>query len=133
MEKNKLENILKEYNIRKTDNRIAILNCLADEKHFHTVAEIVEHLKTINTKSVYNNIKVLINAGIVDTYSFGGISKYAINDHFKDKHNVAHIVNEAGDVSHVNIPSDIVKKIKNEAVKAGLEPSSVNIFINIKK
>lgn len=133
MEKNKLENILKEYNIRKTDNRLAILNCLADETHFHTVGEIVDHLKTINIKSVYNNIKVLINAGIVDTYSFGGISKYAINDHFKDNHNSAHIVNDNGDVSHINISPDIIKKIKSEASKAGVEASSVNIFINIKK
>ena len=129
MDSNKL---LLDKNIKVTKNRIAILDCLADDTHFHTVKEIIEHVGGLNSKSVYNNIKILIEAGLVDTYSFGGISKYALNDHFKDLHDVAHIVN-AGNVKHININPKTIKSIKKQVKAEGYEPNSVNIFINIKK
>ena len=133
MENKTIEDILKNSNIRVTKNRIAILSCLADEVHFHTVKEISKHVKDLNVKSIYNNIKILISEGLVDTYSFNGISKYAINDNFKDNHNAIHLVDNNSNVSHINISEKIINDIKNKVKKEGYNPSSVKIFVNIKK
>ncbi len=133
MDRNKIVKILKEKNIKVTNNRVQVLNCLADETHFHTVAEIIDHVKELNTKSVYNTIKLLINSGIVDTYSFGGVSKYAINDNYKNDHSVIHAVNEKLDVTHIDISEKVFSLIKKEVKKNGFEVKNINIFVNIKK
>lgn len=134
MKKKKIIDILKNNDIRITDNRVAILHCLADEKqkHFHSVSEIIEHVGNVNSKSVYNNIKVLVSKGIVDAYSFGGVSKYAMNDHFKGDHDVIHMVDNNDNVSHLAVGSETFQAIKDKVVENGFESASVNIFVNIK-
>ena len=133
MEKNAIVNILKSKNIRVTENRILILTCLSDDTHFHTVKQISKHVGSLNTKSIYNNIKILVSKGLIDTYSFDGISKYAINDHYKDEHNVVHIIDKEQNASHITIDKKIISSIKKEVIKNGYDPSSVKIFVNIKK
>ncbi|NQZ66243.1 MAG: transcriptional repressor [Mycoplasmatales bacterium] len=133
MEREEIIKILKEKKVKITNNRIAVLNCLADETHFHTVSQIVEHLRDINIKSVYNAVKKLTSEGIVDTYSFEGVSKYAINDNYKNEHNVIHVVNEKLDVTHIDVAPRIFKAIEREIKKNGYQTKNINIFVNIKK
>ena len=84
MEKKDIIKILKDNNIRITENRLAIFSCLADDNNFHTVAEIQNHVNDLNTKSVYNNLKALIKEGIDKTYCFNGNSKYTVADKYKN-------------------------------------------------
>jgi len=72
-----ITNILKERKLSITDNRIKIIECLNDvDHHFHAISDISAHTG-LNTKSIYNNIKILISHGLVDSISIGGVVKYA--------------------------------------------------------
>jgi len=73
----RITKILKDRDISVTKNRIEIIKCLNDgHVHFHVISEISKHTN-LNTKSIYNNIKVLIANGLVDSMSIGGVVKYA--------------------------------------------------------
>lgn len=128
------EKILADKRLPITSNRIRILECLMqDDLHFHTISEIAEHLKNVNVKSIYNNIKLLIEAGIVDSYSFGGISKYAINDNLGEKaQKEIHLVDKANDIKHISVENKVFEDIKNEVTKQGHEVVSIKIFVNVK-
>ncbi|MCK5807090.1 MAG: transcriptional repressor [Mycoplasmataceae bacterium] len=133
MNENRFKEILKESGIKVTTNRIAILSCLDDKEHFHSVADIEEHLDDMNTKSIYNNIKIFISKGIVDSYSFGSVTKYAINDHFHNRHNRMHVFDQNNNAIHVQISPKIYSDIKKEIKKAGLDPTSVSIMARVEK
>lgn len=124
-----IEKLLRGKNVSVTENRIRIVKCLMDSHHFHTIHEISEHSKGINTKSIYNNIKVLIDAGIVDSYSFAGISKFALNDDLFSEDEI-HIVNKE-DVSHLKIDKQIFKDIKNSATSKGFKVKNIKIFVEV--
>ena len=127
----KIKEILKSKNIGITKNRIAIFNCLNDDHHFHSIKDIIKHTK-MNTKSIYNNIKTLSEVGIIDSYSSGGIVKYALNDVFIGNGQSVHITSKTGDIDHVDVDQKVFALIEKEVKKAGYEVNSVNIFVNVK-
>ena len=127
----KIKEILKSKNIGITKNRINIFQCLNDEHHFHSIKDIITHTG-MNTKSVYNNIKTLSDVGIIDSYSSGGIVKYALNDSFIGKGHSIHITNKENDIDHIDVNEKIFKDIEKEIKKAGYEVNSLNIFVNVK-
>ena len=133
MNENRFKEILRETGIKVTNNRMAILGCLDDEEHFHSVIDIERHLSDMNTKSIYNSIKIFIAKGIVDSYSFGSVTKYAINDHFHKRHDRMHVFDEKNNVIHVKISPKIYEDIKKEIKKSGLIPTSVSIMARVEK
>ena len=133
MNENRFKEILKESEIKVTKNRVSILSCLDDNEHFHSVSDIEKHLDNMNTKSIYNNIKIFISKGIVDSYSFGSITKYTINDHFNKRHDRMHVFDEYNNSRHVKISPKIYEAIKKEIKKAGLNPTSVSIMARVEK
>lgn len=125
--------LLKEKGLSTTENRIKIIACLDDQhEHFHTISDISKHIGDINTKSIYNNIKQLIDAGIVDSYSFGGVSKYALNENLIEGVHEIHLVHPSKQIKHLEINPKILKDIENEIRKNGNEPVSIKIFVNVK-
>ncbi|WKX02205.1 hypothetical protein [Candidatus Mycoplasma mahonii] len=126
-----IKKILKHYNVNITENRISILNCLNDDFHFHSITDIKNHSQ-LNTKSIYNNIKVLSDAGLIDSYSSGGIVKYALTDSIIGHKNDIHIVEPGNKISHININEKIFQAIKKEVTETGKTVASVKIFVNVK-
>lgn len=124
-----IEKLLRDKNVSVTENRVRIIRCLMDSHHFHTIHEISEHSENLNTKSIYNNIKVLIDAGIVDSYSFAGISKFALNDDLFSESEI-HIINKE-DVSHLKIDKEIFGDIKNSAEAKGFKVKNIKIFVEV--
>ena len=132
MLKKKIEKILKDNHLSITTNRIKIISCLEDGLSFHTVKNIADHTK-LNIKSIYNNIKALEKSGIVDSFSFNGISKFAICNKFYNQENpVIHIVNDKK-ISHLNINKNILKTISNELTNKGYKPLTIRIFAEVEK
>lgn len=130
MTSKQIEQLLRDNGVSVTANRIKIVDCLTDDSHhFHTIHEISEHTKSLNTKSIYNNIKVLIDAGIVDSYSFSGVSKFALNDNLTSNGEI-HIINN-DDVSHLKISNEIFTDIKNSVRAEGYKVKKVKIFVEV--
>lgn len=121
--------LLKSKDMSITQNRIDIVNCLMDDTHFHTIHEIVDHVGSLNVKSVYNNIKALMEAGIVDSYSFGGISKYALNDNLNSYEEI-HLVSSS-DVSHLKIDKKIFNSIEKSVEANGKKVKGIKIFVEV--
>ena len=114
-----------------------MIDCLInDETHFHSVNQFQEHIDNMNTKSIYNNLKVLINAGLIDAYSFNGTQKYALKDGLikTNDHNYksAHVISGDDVVKHIKIGDEIYGNIKKTAEKQGLKVKNIKIFIEEK-
>lgn len=128
----KLDNHIKRHNISVTDNRRKILLCLIDGMHFHSINDIIEHNKGMNIKSIYNTISIFLQKGVVDSYTFSGITKYAMPDSFFDHgHNSIHLVNKNDHVEHLDIDENIFKEIKKTARSKGKLVKSIKIFVHI--
>lgn len=130
MNRDQIIELLKKNELSVTENRIKIVECLNHKTHFHTINDIIDHNKDINFKSVYNNIKSLIDAGIVDTYSFGGVSKYALNDDLNSDSEI-HIVNKNDDVTHIKVKNKVFDEIKKEVTSSGMKVKSIKIFVEV--
>ncbi len=127
----KIKKILQDRQVGITQNRIAIFKCLNDSHHFHSIKEISTHTK-MNTKSIYNNIKVLSDVGIIDSYSSGGVVKYALNDLILGGSFAVHTVDSNGDIGHVEVGPKVFKSIEKEVKKNGHDINGINVFVNIK-
>ena len=137
MTEKEIRNLLKHARISITENRIKMIDCLInDETHFHSVNQFQEHIQNMNTKSIYNNLKTLVNAGLIDVYSFNGTQKYALKDGLiKDNdHNYksAHVISKSDVVKHVKINDEIYNNIKQHAEKQGINVKNIKIFIEEK-
>lgn len=81
--------LLKEHKIRITSQRKAILAYLIETDTHPTVEEIYQHLKKNETKgislaTVYNNLKVLVDIGLVNEMKFSNVTSrydYKGNSH----------------------------------------------------
>ncbi|MBX4210121.1 MAG: transcriptional repressor [Mollicutes bacterium PWAP] len=123
--------ILKKANLKMTKNRLTILDCLMGEKnHFHSISEILEHKSHLNSKSVYNTVKVLVKNNVLDSYVIKGMPKYAINDHLEN-HLKIHTIDTNSNISHVSISPAIFNKIKKELINKGIKPNEIKIFVEI--
>ncbi len=131
MKREDIKKLLKSKKLWVTDNRVKIIDCLTDNYHFHSITEILKHTKRLNTKSVYNSIKTLMDAGIVESYSFDGISKYAINDELVGLKNNIHLVINNKDVEHLLIDGQIFNQINFELDKIEKKAKSIKIFVHI--
>lgn len=129
--KTDIEELLRKNNISVTENRVKIVQCLDDGIHFHAITEIVDHMQGVNVKSVYNNIKTLVEAGIVDSYSFGGITKYALNDNLYSDNEI-HLVNR-NDVTHLQLNNKIFNDIKKEVTNNNFKVKNIKIFVEVEE
>ena len=118
MKEKEIIQLLKEKRVSVTKNRIRIVKCLTDDKlHFHSIADIIDHVGELNVKSIYNNIKILTDAGIVDCYCFNGVSKYALNDNITE-HSEIHIISDnSNDADHLSIDPKIFRQLKRAVEK----------------
>ena len=130
LKREKLKNILLDKKISITENRLDILEILNDNHHFHSIQEIVNHLSHLNTKTIYNNIKALLEVGILDSYSFEGLTKYNISDTLTGRKNVAHIIKEVDNVEHINLDEQIFNDIKKICKKNNIDCKKIKIFIH---
>ncbi|WP_419775087.1 Fur family transcriptional regulator [Ignavigranum ruoffiae] len=77
---------LKERKIRITPQRQAIIEYLIDTQDHPTVDEIYQAIKqrygNMSLATIYNNLNVLVKAGLVDEMKFNGVtSRYDYNHH----------------------------------------------------
>lgn len=77
---------LKEQNIRITPQRQAIIEYLIDTDNHPTVDEIYKAIEKryghMSLATVYNNLNVLVSAGLVEEMKFNGVtSRYDYNHH----------------------------------------------------
>lgn len=133
MKREDIRKLLKGKKLWVTDNRMKIIDCLSDNYHFHSITEILKHTKRLNTKSVYNSIKMLMRDGIVESYSFNGVSKYAIKDELIGLKNNIHLVVDNENVEHLEINQKIFDDIRDELFKIDKQPASIKIFVHIDK
>lgn len=133
MKREDIRKLLKGKKLWVTDNRMKIIDCLTDNYHFHSITEILKHTKRLNTKSVYNSIKTLMEAGVVESYSFDGISKYAINDELIGLKNNIHLIINNKEVEHLSIDGKIFEQIHHELEKISKKAKSIKIFVHIDK
>lgn len=127
-----IEKLLKDKGLSVTENRKLIIECLTDSnEHFHSISDISKHIGNINTKSIYNNIKQLIAAGLVDSYSFGGIPKYALNENIAEGLHEIHIVDNNNEINHLEVNPKIFHEIEKEINKSGKKATSIKIFVKV--
>ncbi len=126
---NEIKKLLKSKDLSVTDNRIKIIQCLSDGHHFHAISEIIKHVG-LNTKSVYNNIKVLIDKGLVDSFAFGGVSKYALNDLIRHGEYEIHVVNKE-EIKHLEVDKKVFEEIKDKVEASGQKIHSIRILVNV--
>lgn len=124
---------LNKKHYRVTQTRIDVLECLNDNFHSHTIKDIVKHLnskgKKVNLTSVYNNIKLLINEGIVDIYTdyntknqvFEIIDKSRLHIHIYDIKN--------NEENKMDMPLDIQEKLESILNQLGYEAKNIKIEI----
>ncbi len=102
---------------RITNVRKDIIDCLLDNKHGHTINEIVNHLskknEKINISSTYNTIEILVNEGFVEervNHIDKSISYEMIN---LDKNHL-HVwdINENKE-HHLELPKEIIDAIQS--------------------
>lgn len=131
------ENFLKEKNIKITNNRLLILNCLNDDKHFHTLNMIREHIrnnfkKEINIKTLYNNIKILYAIGIIESFVYNHEVLYALVDNLSNDIQHLHIIDYKNKkINHLHLSKKVNNMIKNELKEKGIDDynhMSITIF-----
>ena len=70
-------------NIRYTNQRIEILNCLRDNKTHPTVEQVYEGVKhkltRISKATVYQNLKFLAHKGLIQEVNIKGVSRFDPN------------------------------------------------------
>lgn len=127
----KVNNYIKKFELPITKNRRRVLLCLVDGVHFHSINDIIEHNKDMNVKSVYNAISDFLKKGAIDSYSFSGITKYAMPDSFFGNSDYSvHLVNQNDQVEHLEIESAIFEKIKSNAEEKGKKVTNIKIFVH---
>lgn len=132
MKQQEIKKLLTDENIGITSNRIQLLELLAGKEEFMTIARIAE-LTKINKKSIYNNIKLLIEKGIVDAITFGGVSKYSLNDNLHGGYEI-HII-EKGEIKHLEIDKKIFDDITAELRSSNHSDKTIRaikIFVDVK-
>lgn len=122
---------------RMTLTRSNIIDCLSDGQHQHTAIDIVNHLKkqnkNINIATVYNNLKTLLEEGIIDVYPnyesqnqrYEIINENNIHMHLRDFCNNKEF--------HLNVPNEIKKMIYDLVDDYGYDVHNLEIKILVKK
>ena len=129
------ENILKEKNIKITNNRLLILNCLNDEKHFHTLNMIKQHIKKkykkeINIKTLYNNIKILYAIGIIESFVYDHEVLYALVDSLSSDIQHMHIIDYKNKkIDHMHLSTKTHNMLKKELDKKNVDYNQISITI----
>ena len=113
--------MLREKHIRITPQRESIINYLIQLDGHPTVEEIYTGVTAkmggMSLATVYNNLKVLVDAGLVDEMKFNGItSRYDYNHHL---HYHAMCV-ECGEIYDFNY-DDVSELIKAASEQTGFE------------
>lgn len=131
MKQDDIKKLLRGSELWITHNRMKIIECLTDHYHFHSIAEILKHTKGLNTKSVYNSITTLMEAGIIESYSFNGVSKYAISDEYIGLKNNIHLVINNEFVEHLEVSEEVFTKIRESVQGIDKKIKSIKIFVHI--
>ena len=132
IDRNKIIQILKDRNLSITENRIRIIKCLNDENdHFHAIRDISNHTN-LNTKSIYNNIKIMISKGLINSVSTGGVVQYAFNENIINEIPEIHITDGKGNISHLEVPKKIFENIEKKVMENGKKVVAITINVNVK-
>lgn len=134
---NKKESKINKKKRRMTSTRMDIIDCLTDGQHQHTVKDIVNHLKgkgqKINTATVYNNLKTLLEEGIVDVYPnyesqnqrYELINDENIHIHLRDFCNEKEF--------YLGVPDNLKKSIYKLVEDEGYKVHNLEIKVLVKK
>lgn len=122
---------------RITNMRLEVIECLKDGIHQHTLNDIVAHLKRknthINIATVYNNIKSLLDDGIIDVYA-NYDSKSQRYELIKKENYHIHIRElDTKKEKHMQIPDDLQEKINSILRELNYEIHNLKIEILVKK
>ena len=130
MNKNEIIELLSLKEITVTKTRISILEVLSSTEAFLTISQIVDKVKDLNKKSVYNNIKLMITKGLVDSFSFGGVPKYSLNDNLEGNNEI-HLVS-GQEIDHLDIDVKIFNDIRDSIKKeTGKRVKAIKIFVDV--
>ena len=130
MNKNEIKELLTSNEMTVTKTRISILEVLSNTEAFLTISQIVDKVEDLNKKSVYNNIKLMITNGLVDSFSFGGVPKYSLNDNLEGSNEI-HLVS-GQDIDHLDIDVQIFNDIKDSIKKeTGKKVKAIKIFVDV--
>lgn len=123
---------------RMTNTRMEIIKCLSDGQHQHTATDIVNHLKKnkqndINIATVYNNLKTLLEEGIIDVFPnyesknqrYELINEENFHIHLRDFFN--------GKEFYLDVPDNLKKTISEIVDKQGYEVHNLEIKVLVKK
>lgn len=100
---------------RITPQRIQIYNYLSQDNHHPTADEIIQAVKkifpTISGGTIYNNLKVFKNAGLIKEIVIKNATRFEINTHFH-----YHIIcRVCGEIQDLNYP--VFEEVRDFAKK----------------
>ncbi|WP_374702881.1 Fur family transcriptional regulator [Bacillus sp. T33-2] len=107
--------LLKDHGLRITPQRIDILKTIISMDGHPTVEEIHQQLELISLGTIYNNVKLFVEMGILTELPYGnGISMYEMH-----KPNHYHVIcDSCGKIADFNYPDlkeveDVASKLTN--------------------
>lgn len=129
----KPEKILKNLGINNTKIRRLILESLLSDAHFLSLNDISIYIekkegKSINLKSLYNNLKMLTNVGALDTRVDDHKVYYAIHDGLVSSKQHVHVINNRKNtITHSYISDKTTKLIYKELEEQGIKVDQIVI------
>jgi Fe2+ or Zn2+ uptake regulation protein len=119
---------LRNHDQRYTANRRAIVEVLSSAEHPLTVAELLEEGERMPQSSVYRNIGLLEDAGIVHRILGGDeYARYELAEDLTEHHHHHLICSTCGAIEDVTLPPELEKSVeaalKRAARRSGFEGS----------
>ena len=120
MNRNEVKSLLRERGLKATNQRILILETLAESEDGHlTVEEIYDSIKAqfpaIGLATVYRNIQLLLSINLIESISLGdGCTRYEIaKSQADEKHRHHHLVcKECGKV--ISFRDDLLEELEQK-------------------
>ncbi len=121
-------NRLRAHDQRYTKNRRAIVEVLASSHRPLTVPEVLDHGERMPQSSVYRNVALLEETGIVHRIVGGDeYARYELAEDLTDHHHHHLICSSCGAIEDVTLPADLEKSVetvlRRTARRSGFEGS----------
>lgn len=124
----KFNKILNEKGLKATPQRLLILNIVYESGHIdieEIYKKVVEIIPSISIATIYKNLKILVNAGIVKEVNINSFKTlYELNT----LPHIHSICKECKKITDININHDRVKKFLSKIINNKIDDYEINIF-----
>ena len=124
----KFNKILNEKGLKATPQRLLILNIIYESGHIdieEIYKKVVKIIPSISIATIYKNLKILVNAGIVKEVS---ISSFKTLYELNTLPHIHSICKKCKKITDINIKHDKIKKILRKIIDNEIDDYEINIF-----